>query len=37
MVVGGLGGLWPDSSMHHEFTLSLLGLIAPLRGGGGGG
>lgn len=26
------GGLWPDSSMHHQFTLSLLGLIAPLRG-----
>lgn len=30
---GVFGGLWPDFSMHHEFTLSLLGLIVPLRGG----
>lgn len=31
------GGLWPDSSMHHQFTLSLLQLIAPLRSMGWGG
>lgn len=29
---GVFGELWPDYFMHHEFTLGLLGLIAPLRG-----